>query len=99
MIKKKRDMKRLTKFKKISLATPPSMMAELQESGHSIAQEISQMLGRQELLMDKQRTMDRWVVRIRRKKDMVPVWTRRGLDENEINAELHQWLTQRECRQ
>lgn len=57
------------------------------------------MLGRQELLMDKQRTMDRWVVRIRRKKDMVPVWTRRGLDENEINAELHQWLTQRECRQ
>ena len=62
------------------------------EARQQKAAECHRLMAKQGLMLDKQRIFDRWVLRLRRKKDMYPVWTRRGMNADTLLTEMLRWL-------
>ena len=56
---------------------------------HKTVERLMKELG---LLLDKQRVLERWILRLRRESDMVPVWTRRGMNDDTLLSEMLRWL-------
>ena len=67
----------------------------VQEARKQKAAECSQMMSRLGLVLDKQRVFDRWVLRLRRKSDLYPVWTKRGMNADALLGDMHHWLSEK----
>ena len=67
----------------------------VQEARKQKAAECSQMMARLGLLLDKQHVFDRWVLRLRRKSDLYPVWTKRGMNADALLGDMHHWLSEK----
>ena len=54
--------------------------------------EAAQLMSRLALILDKTRSFDQFLYRLRRKRCMKIVWTRRGRNEDTILADMLKWL-------
>ena len=54
--------------------------------------EAAQLMSRLALILDKTRSFDQFLYRLRRKRCMKIVWTRRGRNEDTLLSEMLKWL-------
>ena len=54
--------------------------------------EAAQLMSRLALILDKTRSFDQFLYRLRRKRCMKIVWTRRGRNEDTIVSDMLKWL-------
>lgn len=54
--------------------------------------EAAQLMSRLALILDKTRSFDQFLYRLRRKRCMKIVWTRRGRNEDTIISDMLKWL-------
>ena len=54
--------------------------------------EAAQLMARLALILEKSRPLDQFLYRLRRKRCMKIVWTRRGRNEDTILADMLKWL-------
>ena len=54
--------------------------------------EAAQLMSRLALILDKTRSFDQFLYRLRRKRCMKIVWTRHGRNEDTILADMLKWL-------
>ena len=54
--------------------------------------EAAQLMSRLALILDKTRSMDQYLYRLRRKRCMKIVWQRRGKDEDALLNDMLKWL-------
>lgn len=54
--------------------------------------EAAQLMSRLGFILDKTRPLDQFLYRLRRKRCMKIVWTRRGRNEDTILADMLKWL-------
>lgn len=57
--------------------------------------ECSRLMARLGLVLERKRTFDRWVLRLRREKDLRPVWNRRGVNDDTLLTDMLRWLQKR----
>lgn len=87
--------KQISKTMQIQLEKS-KVFSEEEDIRRQKAQEISLLTGRLGLLIDKQRIFDRWIIRLRDKKTMQPVWTKRGMNADTILTGMLRWLRKKE---
>ena len=54
--------------------------------------EAAQLMSRLALILEKSRAFDQFIYRLRRKRCMKIVWTRRGCNEDTIISDMLKWL-------
>ena len=54
--------------------------------------EAAQLMARLALILEKSRPFDQFIYRLRRKRCMKIVWTRRGRNEDTIISDMLKWL-------
>lgn len=59
---------------------------------HERLSEAAQLMSRLALILDKTRSFDQFLYRLRRKRCMKIVWTRRGRDEDTLLNDMLKWL-------
>ena len=65
----------------------------VEEARQQKAAECHRLMTKLGLMLDKQRIFDRWILRLRRKSDMFPVWTKRGMNADTLLGDMHRWLS------
>lgn len=65
------------------------------ETRREMVAECSRLMARLGLVLDRQRIFDRWVLRLRREKDLRPVWNRRGMNADTLLTDMLRWLQKR----
>lgn len=81
-----------TRQPNVDVMTKRRIQNERDETQQEKAQEVSRLMQRLGLMMDRLRMFDRWVIRLRRKSDMFPVWVRRGRNADTLLNEMLRWL-------
>lgn len=71
----------------------PKSQQTSEQTQQQKAAECSQMMARLGLVLDKQRIFDRWVLRLCRGSDLIPVWTKRGMNVETLLGDMHRWLS------
>lgn len=61
--------------------------------------ECSRLTARLGLVLERKRTLDRWVLRLRRGKDLRPVWNRRGVNADTLLTDMLRWLQKRASKE
>lgn len=72
--------------------TKNQRLTEQEEARQQKTAEASQIMGRLGLIVERSRIFGRWTIRIRRKTDMFPVWTKKGINADTILTEMLRWL-------
>lgn len=82
----------MVKLPKIDHITHREYLSPEEKTVKEKAAYAQQLMAQQGLILDKQRIFDRWVLRLRRKSDLVPVWTKRGMNDKTLLTEMIRWL-------
>ena len=89
-------------MKRLPIVDPANrkqMMTEAERARQEKSREIAKLMKEQGLILDKQRIFDRWIIRFRKKSDMTPVHTLRGMNEDTLLGNMLAWLQKRAEKQ
>lgn len=67
-------------------------LTEEEEQRQMKAKEASRLMVLLGLMIDKKRTMEKWLFRLRRSSDMFPVWQKRGKSQDSLTTEMIRWM-------
>lgn len=70
--------------------------SEINEKRQQKAAEASKIMGRLNMIIERQRIFDRYVIRIRCKDTMQILWSKRGMNADTILTEMLRWLRKKE---
>ena len=70
--------------------------SETEEKRQQKTSEASKIMGRLNMIIDRQRIFDRWLIRIRCKETMKILWSKRGINADTILTEMLRWLRKKE---
>lgn len=76
--------------------TKNQRLTEEEETRQRKTAEASQIMARLGLIVERSRIFGRWTIRIRRKTDMFPAWTKKGINADTILTEMLRWLHNQE---
>lgn len=88
-------MVKIPKLPKMDAMVRRRQLSEMEQTRQEKTAEASRLMGRLGLLMDKTISLGDHVIRIRRKRDLKPIWNRRGKNPDTLLNELLRWLRQK----
>lgn len=88
-------MVKIPELPKMDAMARRRQLSEMEQTRQEKSAEASRLMGILGLMIEKTISLGDHVIRIRRKRDLKPIWNRRGKNPDTLLNELLRWLRQK----